>query len=64
MKFQLNKWTIFSHRILNDMMKDDLLSLDYCMKLLLLEPDAFTQFIDVLIKTKQNDIVDLLLKNT
>ena len=39
-------------------------SSDYCMKLLRRDPDAFTQLIDMLIETKQNDIVILLLIST
>ena len=42
-------------------MKTDSPSLDYCMKLLRRGPNTFTQFIDILIETKQNDIIDLLL---
>jgi len=34
------------------------------MKLLRRGPDAFTQFIDILLETKQNDTVDLLLSIT
>jgi hypothetical protein len=42
-------------------MKTDSPSLDYCMKPLRRGPNTFTQFIDILIETKQNDIIDLLL---
>ena len=55
---------IFSQRMLNDIRENVSPPLDYCMKLLRHCPDAFTQFIDILIKTKQNDIVDLLLSAT
>ena len=34
------------------------------MKLLRRGPDVFTQFIDILIETQQNVIVDLLLNTT
>ena len=52
---------IFSRGMLVDIMKTDSPSLDYCMKLLRRGPNAFTQFIDILITTRQNDIVDMLL---
>ena len=52
---------IFSRGMLVDIMKSDSPSLDYCMKLLRRGPNAFTQFIDILITTRQNDIVDMLL---
>jgi hypothetical protein len=55
---------IFSQRMLNDIMRNDSPSLDYCMKLLRRGPDAFTQFIDILIETKQDDIVVLILTTT
>ena len=55
---------IFSQRMLKDVMRNEPPSLDYCMKLLCRGPDAFTQFIDILIETKQNDIVVLLLATT
>ena len=45
-------------------MKNNSSSLDYCKRLLRRIPDAFTRFIDILIKTKQNNIVDLLLNTT
>ena len=52
---------IFSKKMLNDVMKKESPSLDYCIKLLRLGPDIFTQFIDILIETKQNGIMVLLL---
>ena len=52
---------IFSQGMLVDIIKTDSPSLDYCMKLLRCGQKAFTQFIDILITTRQNDIVDLLL---
>ena len=52
---------IFSRGMLVDIMKTDSPSLDYCMKLLRRDSNAFTQFIDILITTQQNDIVDMLL---
>ena len=50
--------------MLNDMMIYDSPSLDYCKKLLRRGKDTFTQFIDILIETKQNHIRILLLTNT
>lgn len=55
---------IFSQRMVDDIMKRDSPTLDYCMRLLHRGPNAFTQFIDILIETKQNSIVDLLLNIT
>jgi hypothetical protein len=52
---------IFSQGMFIDVMKTESPSLDYCMKLFCRGPKAFTQFIDILITTRQNDIVDLLL---
>ena len=52
---------IFSRGMLVDIMKTDSPSLDYCMKHLHRGSNAFTQFIDILIMTRQNDIVDMLL---
>ena len=37
-------------------MKNNSPSLDYCLKLLRRGPYTFTQFINILIETKQNDI--------
>ena len=34
------------------------------LRLLRLGPDAFTEFIDILIETKQNDNIDLLSSTT
>ena len=53
---------IFSQGTLDNIMKTDSPPLDYCMKLLRRDSNAFTQFIDILIETKQNNIVDILLK--
>jgi hypothetical protein len=50
---------LFMEKLLN--LDDDFPSLDYCMKLLRRGPKAFTQFIDILITTRQNGIVYLLL---
>ena len=55
---------IFSGERLNDIMGTDSPSLDYFMKLCRRGPQAFTQFIDILIETKQNDIVVLFLTTT
>ena len=55
---------IFSQRMVDEIMKRDSPALDYCMRLLHRGPNAFTQFIDILIETKQNSIVDLLLNIT
>jgi len=52
---------ILSQGMLVDIMKTDSPSLDYCIKLLRRGPNAFTQFIEILITTRQNDIVDMLL---
>ena len=54
----------FSQRMVDDIMKRDSPALDYCMRLLYRGPSGFTQFIDILIETKQNSIVDLLLNIT
>jgi hypothetical protein len=56
--------TIFSREMLNHIMETDSLSLDYCMKLCLRGPLAFTHFIDILIETRQNDTLVLLLTTT
>ena len=45
-------------------MATDSQSLEYCMRLRRRGPKAFTRFIDILIDTKQNDIVVLLLTTT
>ena len=55
---------IFSREMLNDIMGTDSPFLDYCMKLCHRRLCAFTQFIDILIETKENDIVVLLLSTT
>jgi len=47
--------------MLKDVMRNESLSLDYCMKLLRHGPDVFTQFIGILIERKQNDIMIILL---
>ena len=39
-------------------------SMGYCMIILRCSPDAATQFIDILIETKQNDNVVVLLTTT
>ena len=53
---------IFSWGILDNIMKTDSPPLDYYMKLCRCDSNAYTQFIDILIGTKQNNIVDTLLK--
>ena len=53
---------IFSQGTLDNIMKTDSPPLDYCMKLLKCDSNAYTQFIDILIGTRQNHIVDILLK--
>ena len=55
---------MFSREILDDIMGTYSPSLDYCIKLCRRGPQAFTQFIDILIETKQNDIVVLFLTTT
>ena len=47
--------------MLDDNMEDESLGLNYCMILMSCSPNAFTQFISILIETKQKDILDLLL---
>ena len=39
-------------------------SLHYCIKILRRGPDSSTQFIDILIETKHNDVVIMLLTTT
>ena len=57
------KRRIFSCRgTLDNIMRSDSPPLDYCMKLLKCDSNAYSQFIDILIETKQNHIVDILLK--
>ena len=53
---------IFSQETLDSLVKTDSPALDYCMKILQRDSNSFTQFIDILIETKQNNIVDILLK--
>jgi hypothetical protein len=53
---------IFSRGMLVDIMKTDSPPLDYCVKLLKCDSSAYSQFIDILIGTKQNLISDILLK--
>ena len=55
---------IFFQRMLEDVIRNDSPSPDYCMKVLRRGRDAFTQFIDILIERKQNDIVFLFLNTT
>ena len=50
--------------MLDDNMEDESLALTYCMMLMSRRPKAFTQFIGILIETKQKDILDLLLNTT
>ena len=50
--------------MLKDVMRNEPPSSNYCMKLLCCGPDAFTQFIDILIERKQNGIVVFLLATT
>ena len=51
---------IFSQRMLDDIIKNKSSTLNYCMKLMCHDPNAFTQFTNILFEIKQNDIVDLL----
>ena len=53
---------IFSRGTLDNIMRTDSPPLDYCMKLLKCDSSAYSQFIDILIETRQNHIVDILLK--
>ena len=55
---------IFSERMLDDNMEDESLALNYCIMLMSRSQNAFTQFIGMLIETKQKDILDLLLNTT
>ena len=48
---------------LDNIMRSDSPPLDYCMKHLKCDSNAYSQFIDILIGTKQNHIVDILLKS-
>ena len=50
--------------MLNDIMKDESPTLIYCMILISRDFDAFTQFIDILIETKRNIIMGLILNTT
>jgi len=43
---------IFSQSILDDIMKDESPALTYCVMLMSRGPNAFTQFIDVLVEKK------------
>ena len=51
---------IFSQGTIDNIMKTYSPPLDYCMKLLKCDSNAYTQFIDILITTRQNDIMDIL----
>ena len=54
---------IFSRQgTLDNIMRSDSPPLDYCMKLLKYDSNAYSQFIDILIETRQNHIVVILLK--
>ena len=50
--------------MLDDNMEDESLALYYCMMLMSHSAKAFTQFIGILIETKQNGILDFLLNTT
>ena len=50
--------------MLDDNMEYESLALYYCMMLMSRSPNAFTQYIGILIETKQKGILDLLLNNT
>ncbi|XP_065557818.1 uncharacterized protein LOC136025759 [Artemia franciscana] len=54
---------MFSQEMMDDIMEEDSPTLHYCMKLMLRGPKAFSKFIDVLIETRQYDIVRLLAPN-
>ena len=55
---------IFFQRKLDNIMKDEYPALNYCMKLMGRGPNAFIQFIDIPIETKQNIIVDSRLNTS
>ena len=55
---------IFPQRMLDDTVKDEPPTLNLCMMLMSRSPNALIQFIDILIETKQNVIVDLLLNTS
>ena len=50
--------------MLDDKMRNESPSLDYCVKRLRCGLDTFAQFIELLIETKQNDTVIMLLATT
>ena len=50
--------------MLNGILRNDYLSLVYCMNLLRHWPDTFTQSIAILIETKQSNIQVLVLTTT
>ena len=52
---------IFFQRMLDDIMKDESPALDNCMILMGRKPNTFAQFIETLIKTKQNDNIDFFI---
>jgi len=52
---------IFSQRMLYDIMRKDSPSLENCMQFLGRDPNAFKQFINILIEMKESNIMDLLL---
>ena len=54
------QWEIFSQRMLEDIVRNESLSLDYSTKLLHHGPDAITRFVDIIIETKQNGTAILL----
>ena len=64
LKLSLQRKKFFSQKMPTDIMRNESPSLDYCKKLLCRGPDAFTQFIDILIERKQNVIVVWLLATT
>ena len=55
---------IFCKAMLDNVMKGESPTLNYCMMLMGHGPNAFTQFIDILIKTTQNFVLDLILNTT
>jgi len=62
-KLSVQKKLLFQ-RMLDDVLKDECKTLNYYMMLMDLRRSAFTQIIDILLETKQNIIVYLLLKIT
>ena len=57
----LRKEKIFAQRMRDNVMTAEFLTWNYYMMLMSRDPNAFTQLIDIIIETKRNIIVNLLL---